>query len=392
MQQYLRTRYFVFTLIACTLAVVRGFSTRGEGSGATGGAYNGKYIPLKWAGSSKNVWSSVLDPQLRYFVKIDNGRIQIWTFSADFTSGEIVYDNGDRGNEPLQRESQYEATGFAVATKGGLAYVADYPYASHGESSGYKLLLWNPESRETKRLPWGDEFGKLILANPGGTELTRFHPESDKRQAVVEICNLNGQPIRRFKVEGELPNSMCGLFLMDKWDNIYVSERRRDQTNCVLGMIRSDKKSHDVISRGTQLLQRDSQTAGELYKSTPLLLADGSTLATYVRDVKDGRILIEFYREGKLVKSANDPVPNDGAEARLAITADGKGVMTQRTSGDEKGLIGVWDIETGKYSEIVKSTEVRYVFPWVQGRYAPVWTTTDGETYEGGILEISRMK
>lgn len=123
---------------------------------------------------------------------------------------------------------------------------------------------------------------------------------------------------------------------------------------------------------------------------TPSILKDGVTFVAYIREEGTGRYLLHYYREGKLVKSVSDPVPNGDMHCRLAVTSDGKGVVTQTISGKKKGLVKVWEIETKKDAETVTLPPIHYVFPWVQGKYAPVWTSSDGNTYEGGLLEINR--
>lgn len=281
----------------------------------------------------------------------------------------------------------------AATTKEGLVLIIDYPFPDKSVPAGYNLFLWSPSKQAPERLEWGDEFGKNIFTNPDGTKLARFRtrqqPWTSNYSTTVEIYNLEGK-----KLSTIIPTNRKGKFLrptiMDSRDNVYVVAQNQEQTKRLLAVFQSDTQTYEVFQHSELLLDR-SQGAGQPQKPVPVLLNDGATVATYIRNEKDGgRYCIQYYCEGKLVKTVNDPVPNDAGEARLAITSDGKGVLTQVVSGKKKGLVKVWDVETGKSFEILTLPLIAHIFPWVQGKYAPIWCSSDGRTYEAGLLEITR--
>ncbi len=382
MQSYRKTKILSVAIVGLLVAAIQPVSPEEIGAQQEPGLFTGRYIPLRWLGGEPGVLK--LDPQLRYIGRGVVQGLQVWALSPDLAQGELSYE--------FQRIRSREVIG-AAATKAGLVFIGDYPWPDGAEPAGYKLFLWDPERKELKRLKWGDEFGKNIFTNPDGTELARFrahHQEWTSNYVdSVEIFDFVGNKIRSITLNKRIGNFFSPT-IMDSRNNVYVVAQNHEQTRRFLAVFQSDTQSYEVF-KDSELLLEKFQGVGQPQRPIPLLLRDGATVATYAYPaIAGGRYSIQYYREGKLVKSVNDPVPMDAVEARLATTGDGKGVLTQVTGGDKKGLVKVWDIETGKYSEIATLPEVRYVFPWVQGKYAPIWTSPDGQTYKAGVLEITR--
>ena len=306
--------------------------------------------------------------------------IHIWACSNDFASAQLAYDN----MRPDKRDVEYEARPHAAACTNGLLFIGDFPF---GKDQGARELLWHTEGGEIQRLSRNEQElvlheGIFVLGNYDGTGFLRcrssYSEKLHAKEIFAEFCDLSGKPVKDFKVAAVFTNFPSPV-LMDNRSNIYCIEANTDGTRRSLGMINPNDGSYTLLVRGN--------LAGQ----APLLTRDGITVATYVHKTDFGNSLsVQYYRAGKLVKSANDPVPENANEVRLSITSDGEGVVTQVTSGEKKGLVKVWNIESGKTSEIDRLPEIRYIFPWVQGKYAPVWTSSDGKTYEAGLLEVTR--
>jgi hypothetical protein len=375
-----------FALVVLLIAAIQPRQALSSQEQEGAGLYRGNYIALKWLhGNGPGVLK--FDPQLRYIATGTRRGLQLWTLSTDLAEAELSYE--------FDTKRSREVIG-GVATKGGFVFIVDQPYPDGDELAGYKLLMWSPERKELKRLQWGDEFGKNVFTNPDGTELarfrTRYQTDTSNSVALVEIYNLDGQQTKVLTVKlDETPTGIFPPIIMDRLHNLYVAKQNCEQTRRVLAVLCSNSRAYEILSDGRELLLEKFQAVGQPQRPIPLLLNDGTSVATYVRDESSGgRYRIEYYRECKLLKAANDPVAEDASDARLAITGDGKGVVTQAVSGEKKGLVKVWDIETRKVSEIATLPPITHIFPWVQGKYAPIWSSSDGQTYQGGLLEITR--
>lgn len=369
---------------------------------AQGKNYVGKYTRTKWIEGPNDWGNIVLDPQLRYLAKINAIGLYIWKISPGFVSGDLVYDNVKKYEYEVER-------GLAAATRDGLAFVAAYPHPQTNEPT-FRLLLWEADSGRIKELQRRDEYLAHIFTNPDGTKLIRliarmeneffengtYHPPK-VGEAGYEIRDLDTGKIQFIDLlHGEKLNTAFAVG-MDSSNNIYdvvqSTNEPRDiaRSDLFLRFLQAGGEKRIALSRQNEPLLTNWKKVGLPQKPLPLLLNDGLTVAAFVKnETSNGSYSIQYFREGKLVKTVNDPVPNGAGEARLAITSDGKDVVTQVTSGKKIGLVKVWNIETKKDSEITTIQPITHIFPWVQGKYAPVWTSTDDHTCEAGILEITR--
>ena len=396
MHIYPRVKYYLLFFIVWQIAAAQETRQITHAPQKQYGTYAVKYWRLDRLDDGLSFFA--LDTGARYIAS-GAGGIRVWRCGQDFALEGPVY------SSPQDRRSRYDVQSLD-ATSQGLTWMAAYDSPAPNEP-GNKLLLWDTSAAAVRELKWGRDY-KFHVASPDGTRVALFLPFSvyeknpKKAELVIDVFDLDGRRVKTIEVNKTEMGDIGLPVLMDKWSNFYLGREEPESRSefapmkVLLGFVRGDTGKYTVVSRTNEVLvtnmlwPRSSYKVFPLYKTTPLILDDGATLATYVYDEGNGRYFIGYYRDGKLVKSVNDPVPNGAAEVRLAITSDGKGVVTQAVSGEKKGLVKVWDIETGKSSDVTNAPPVRYIFPWVQGRYAPIWTSSDAQTYEGGILEITR--
>lgn len=302
------------------------------------------------------------------------------------TCGERLFGDDMRGAR--------EIISFTSVTNG-LVYVVDYPFRDGTETAGYKTFFWDAELKRSIRLIWADDvFGKALLTNPSGTGLSCYSTEyivaTSNSVPLIRTYDLKGQILKTARAKTSMSEE-TGFTVVDGSNSVYLVQQNQAQTRRFLGAILSDGIVYPNCDKDGDLLVSPFQGLSEPTRPGPVLLSDAMTVATYVHSRSNNQYCIRFFRKGTLDKSVADPVPANPSESRLCITGDGQGVVTQIVDGKDKGLVRVWDIATRRVSSIAVLPPVRYMFPWVQGSYAPVWCVQDGTAFDAGILEINRV-